>query len=163
MKKKFKISSSVTSASNYGFNCEYNKNIFQLWSMMKGWGYEEDIVTCHAFHVPWGLTQLPSHCQSMPGLPAYFAVHQYHGIIPCEKNRLVLPRVLPMNGRRVKQQWSKYKSWACKACERHDMSQYLLHNLSLSSLIKAGWYFYYIHNWSHSQMLMLLKDVGIIL
>ena len=39
MKKKFKMSSSVTSASDYGFNCEYNKNIFQFWSMMKGWGY----------------------------------------------------------------------------------------------------------------------------
>ena len=87
------------------------------------------------------------------GSPAYFAVHQYHGIIPCEKNRLVLP----MNGRRVKQQWSKYKSWACKACERHDMSQYLLHILSLSSLIKPGRYSYYILNWSHNQMLMLLK------
>ena len=97
MKKKFKISSSVTSASAYGSNCEYNKNIFQLWSMMKGWGYEEDIVTCHTFHVLCGPTQLPSHCQSMPGLPAYFAVHCYHGIIPCKKNRLVLP----MNGRRV--------------------------------------------------------------
>ena len=153
MKKKFKISSSVTSASNYGFNCEYNKNIFQLWSMMKGWGYEEDVVTCHTFHVPCGPTQFPIHCQSMPELPAYFAVHRYHGIIPCEKNRLVLP----MNGRRVKQQWSKYKSQACKACEKHDMSQYLLHILSLSSLIKTGRYSDYIHNWSHSQMLMLLK------
>jgi len=31
MKKKFKISSSITSASDYSFNCEYNKNIFQGW------------------------------------------------------------------------------------------------------------------------------------
>ena len=62
MKKIFKISSSITSASDYGFNCEYNKNIFQLWSMMKGWGYGEDIVTCHAFHVPCR-ARLPSRCQ----------------------------------------------------------------------------------------------------
>ena len=62
MKKIFKISSSITSASDYSFNCEYNKNIFQLWSMMKGWGYGEDIVTCHAFHVPCR-ARLPSLCQ----------------------------------------------------------------------------------------------------
>ena len=54
MRKTFKISSSITSASDYSFNWEYNKNIFQLWSMMRGWGYEEDIVTCHAFHMPCG-------------------------------------------------------------------------------------------------------------
>ena len=52
MKKKFKISPSITSPSDFSFNCEYNKDIFQRWLMMKGWGYEEDIVTCHAFHVP---------------------------------------------------------------------------------------------------------------
>ena len=37
------------------------------------------------------------------------------------------------------------------------MSQYLLHIFSLSSSIKAGRYFYHIHSWSRSQMLMLLK------
>ena len=29
MKKEFKISSPITSASDYSFSCEYNKNIFQ--------------------------------------------------------------------------------------------------------------------------------------
>ena len=42
-------------------------------------------------------------------------------------------------------------------CERHDMSQYLLHILSPQSSIKMERYFYYIHKWSCSQMLMLLK------
>ena len=36
MKKKFKISSSITLSSDYSFNWEYNKNIFQ-------WGRAEDI------------------------------------------------------------------------------------------------------------------------
>ena len=49
MKKKFKISSSITPASGQGFDCEYISIIFQFWSMMKGWRYEEDIVTCHTF------------------------------------------------------------------------------------------------------------------
>jgi len=46
---------------------------------------------------------------------------------------------------------------AGKARESRDMSQYLLHILSLSSLIKAGRYFNYIHNRSCSQMLKLSK------
>ena len=50
MKKKFWISSSITSASDYSFICEYNKNIFPFWSMIEGRGYGEDIVTCHTFH-----------------------------------------------------------------------------------------------------------------
>jgi len=47
--------------------------------------------------------------------------------------------------------------WASKAHEGGDMSQYFLHILSLSLLIKTRRYFYYIHNWSHSQMVKLLK------
>ena len=89
--------------------------------------------------------------KQVPGSPVYFAAQWYHGIIS-QKNRLVLP----MNSRKVKQEHLKYRSQACKAHERHDMSHYL-HILSLSSLVKTRRYFYYIHNWSHSQMLMLLK------
>ena len=58
-----------------------------------------------------------------------------------QKNRLVLP----MNSRKVKQEHLKYRSQACKAHERHDMSHYL-HILSLSSLVKTRRYFYYIQN-----------------
>ena len=53
--------------------------------------------------------------------------------------------------------WQQLGSQARKACERCNMSQYLLHILCLSSSIRAGRYFYYILNWSCSQMLMLLK------
>ena len=38
------------------------------------------------------------HLKHAPGSPAYFVVCQYHGMIPCKKNRL------PMSGRRVKQE-----------------------------------------------------------
>ena len=122
-------------------------------SFDRWWKAEDmkDIVTCRAFHMPCRpdsctlITVVLLFCRSWGVLVCSSRMELSHGTDGLQ-NMLVILACFG-NGLGI--------GWACKAHERCDMSQYLLHNLSLSSLIKAGRYFYYIHNWS--QMLMLLR------
>ena len=104
--------------------------------MMKVWGYEEDIVTCHTIHDSWAIARNVGLLQVLlfysSAVHQKPAIHQYHGIISHEKNRL------PRNGRRVKQEHLKSAQSMGVRLARH-MKGMTCHNIFLISSAYHHW------------------------